>query len=142
RVVVSCREVRAGGDHREWWWPLVASGEPRRGARRACATSLALLAIAPLLLRDPDIPKHHHLKLIVQLKTDRSDLRTLGIARRLRDYLPVQLHCNLVVARDDVHRVPIVVLLRIFRRIDETVDAARWVRVRIAVVDLDLVAEL
>src|SRR4051812_32521439 len=60
----------------------------------------------------------------------------------LRHHLPVDGDSDFVVPRDDVHGVPVVVVLPILRGIHKPVDAAGRVGVGVAVVDLDLVPDL
>src|ERR1051326_2944618 len=113
-----------------------------RARKQAVVRQHRTAALLRSQLADANVPEHHHLKLIVQLKPDRSRLRPLRIARMFGHYLAVQLDRDLVVPRDDVHRVPVVVVLSVLGRVHEAVDAARGMRVRIAVVDLDLIADL
>src|SRR3954470_13308614 len=88
---------------------------------------------------NPDVAELYDGELVVELEADGSRLRPLRIPGVLGDDPAVDGHGDLVVPRDDVHGVPVVVVLAVLGGVHEAVDAAGRVRVGVAVVDLDLV---
>src|SRR6516225_7707843 len=75
------------------------------------------------------------------MESDGAGFRTFRIAGMFGHDAAVQPDGDLVVTGGNVHRVPVVVVLGVLGGVDETVEAARGVRVGVAIIDLDLVAD-
>src|ERR1041385_3583274 len=88
-----------------------------RARKQAVVRQHRTAALLRSQLADANVPEHHHLKLIVQLKPDRSRLRPLRIARMFGHHLAVQLDRDLVVPISDAnvpehHHLKLIVQLK------------------------------
>ena len=74
-------------------------------------TALQLRALRRILT-NRDVKEHDHRKLIMQLQPNRPGLGPLWVTRMLSHELAVEAHRDLVDARRDVKRVPVVLAHR------------------------------